>query len=269
MAVELTVDGRLVELLGGTVAGSLVVALLGAIFGSFISALSWRLPRGMAIGRGRSHCPACDAALSPRDLVPILSWAVSRGRCRHCGAAVSIRYPAIEAVTAALFVAAAWSAPASLAALALMALVVPLVALAVIDLEHGLLPDVLILAALPPAAAWRWASGGTEGAVAGLVAAAVAVAAALLLRLGFRRVTGRDGLGLGDVKFAGVAGLVLRPGDWPSFLMLSGVLGVVLGTLWRWRGGGPAFPFGPALIAALLALLLVPDLGGPLLGLPE
>lgn len=243
-----------------------LVAGLGLIVGSFLSALTWRLPRGASVAHGRSACPACGATLGPRDLVPVLSWLAARGHCRHCAAAISPRYPLIEAATALLFVLIALRAPSVEAVVALAALGAVLVALAVVDLEHGLLPNVLNLAAVPPALAVAWLGIGTPvptGTLANLVPAliggAVAGLAAWALKAGFHAATGRDGLGWGDVKFLAVAGLVLAPWQWPVFLILAGVGGVVLGMIWRGAGRGAEFPFGPALIGALLAVLLFPE----------
>lgn len=243
---------------------------LGLVFGSFLSALTWRLPRGDSVARGRSACPTCGHALTARDLVPVLSWLLARGRCRHCAAPVPARYPLIELTAAALLAVIAWRAgaldwpPAALAAAALLALV--LLALAVVDLEHGLLPDVLTLAAAAPALALRLILDGPQGLLLGGLGALVGGGGAWLLRVAFRRFTGRDGLGLGDVKFLALAGLLLPPTGWPVYLFLAGCLGVGLGLVWRATGRGATFPFGPALILALLAVVLWPDLTSALLG---
>jgi len=243
-----------------------VVVVLGLVFGSFLSALTWRLPRAESVAAGRSRCPACGTVLGVRDLVPVISWLAARGRCRHCGAGVPVRYPLIEGGTALLFGLAAWRADGLADLGVLLALATILLALAVIDLEHGLLPNVLNLAAVPPALAWRWLETGSPGVLWGAAGAAAAIAVALALKYGFLAVTGRDGLGLGDVKFLGVAGLILVPAAWPPFLLLAGGGGIVFGVVWRLLGRGDAFPFGPALIAALWAVVMVPDLGLPLSG---
>lgn len=255
--------------LGGVAPGGVLVTLaglLGLVVGSFLSALTWRLPRGGSVARGRSACVHCGRTLSVRDLVPVLSWLAARGRCRACGGAIPARYPLIEATTAVLFMAIAVRAASVEQAVALAGLAAVLVALAVIDLEHGLLPDVLTLAAVPPALAVRWlgaaAGGGGSGAdvlAAAVIGGGVAGLAAWGLKAAFQAATGRDGLGWGDVKFLAVAGLLLRPWEWPLFLLLAGGLGVGMGLAWRAAGRGAEFPFGPALIAALLALLLVPE----------
>ncbi|WP_185961468.1 A24 family peptidase [Telmatospirillum sp. J64-1] len=238
----------------GEIAAAAAFGLLG---GSFVSAWSYRLPRGQSIAAGRSACPACGHELGALDLVPLFSWLVNRGRCRHCKAPVSLRYPLIETVTAAAVVLAALAAAGPVEAVLLGLVVTLLVALAVVDIEFGLLPDMLHLALLPPALAWRWLLDGTPWW--GLAGAAGGLAFGLALHHGFRLVTGRDGLGLGDVKFLGVAGLLLLPWQWGIFPLLAGLFGIATGLAWRALGRGAEFPFGPALIAALALCLLWPE----------
>jgi leader peptidase (prepilin peptidase) / N-methyltransferase len=81
-----------------------VAAVVGLVVGSFLNVVLWRVPRGESIVSPPSHCPSCDTPLRPAELVPVLSWVVQRGRCRHCGATISARYPLVELATAAAFV---------------------------------------------------------------------------------------------------------------------------------------------------------------------
>jgi len=236
-------------------AALVVAALLGSIFGSLASALSYRLPRGLPVVAARSRCSACNATLGARDLVPLLSWIVNRGRCRHCGAAVSWRYPAMEAFTALIF-AGAWIAgggdPLRAALLALTGF--GLVVITVADLEERIIPDVMLLFLLPVAVGWRaitdqdWLDAGL-GSVFG-------VGVSLGLRWAFRRFRGKDALGLGDVKFLAVAGIYLGLQEFGRFLVVCGIAGILLGLVWRAAGKGAVFPFGPALCVALAAIML-------------
>src|SRR5262249_36858379 len=152
---------------------------VGLVFGSFVTALSYRLPRGESIARGRSKCPACGHVLTAADLVPVLSWVANRGGCRHCGAKGPWRYPAIEVVTASLCVSAALVAD-DLRHFCLLLITAPvMMALIVIDLEHRRLPNALVglLAAL--ALGWRWS--GDQNLVAALATAAIALVIGVLL----------------------------------------------------------------------------------------
>ena len=236
-------------------AALIAAALLGLIFGSLASALSYRLPRGLPIAADRSRCSSCSATLGARDLVPLLSWVVNRGHCRHCGAPVSWRYPVIEAVTALIFIGA-WIAGGGdpLRAVLLALTGFGLVVVTVADLEERIIPDAMLLFLLPVALAWRygtdrdWIDAGL-GAVFGL-------AVSLGLRWAFRRFRGKDALGLGDVKFLGIAGIYLGLQEFGRYLVIAGLAGILLGLIWRGAGKGAVFPFGPALCVALAGFLL-------------
>ncbi len=234
-----------------TIAGpSLLVPLgaLGLVFGSFVTALSYRLPRGESVARGRSHCPACGHVLTVPDLLPILSWVAQGGACRHCRAQVSWRYPAIEAVTMALFIAAGLAAADLTHLVLLLAMTPVMVALAVIDLEHQRLPNSLTIMLAMLALAWRWRGDGDI--LSGLTAAAAVALLGALLNVGFRKLKGKPGLGMGDTKLFALAGLALPLGSYLLFMTIAGVLGVIWGGLWRWRLGISHFPFAPAILAA-------------------
>ncbi|MSO72866.1 MAG: prepilin peptidase [Rhodospirillaceae bacterium] len=246
-----------------TTAGpSLLVPLgaLGLVFGSFVTALSYRLPRGESITRGRSRCPACGHVLTIPDLVPVLSWVVQGGACRHCRAKVSWRYPAIEAVTMALFIAAGLSVDDLTHLVLLLAMTPAMVALAVIDLEYQRLPNSLSILLAALALAWRWQGDGDI--LAGLTAAAAVGVVGVLLDVGFRKLAGRPGLGMGDTKPFALAGLALPLGAFLLFLTIAGVLGVIYGRVWRWRLRISHFPYAPAILAAFWLCLVA---GEPLL----
>lgn len=216
--------------------------------GSFVTALSYRQPRAESVAHGRSKCPACGHALAAVDLVPVVSWLAQGGACRYCKAAISPRYPAIEFCTMALFAAGAFFVTDLTHVALLAAMTVAMVALAVVDLEWQRLPNgfLLILGAL--SLAWRWA--GDRDLLLGVVAAAVVFAVGVMLNAGYKAVTGRAGLGLGDTKLLAVAALALPVGPLLLFLMSAGVLGFGFGLLWLWRRATAQFPFGPAILAA-------------------
>src|SRR5439155_20877226 len=126
-------------------AASLMVAgVLGAAVGSFLNVVAHRVPLRESLG-GRSRCPSCRTTIRAYDNIPVVSWLVLRGRCRHCGEPISPRYPVVELGTAALFVAVVavkGAGPAGWLGLALGALLVPV---ALIDLEHRVIPNRLLL----------------------------------------------------------------------------------------------------------------------------
>lgn len=239
--------------------GVLLFAVLGLVFGSLASALSHRLPKGEPVVADRSRCPHCHTALSARDLVPVLSWLLAGGRCRHCGQAVSWRYPALELAMAGLFVLCWWQADGDALLAALLAFTAfGLVVIVVADLEAGIIPDVMLLTLLPVALAWRWKSGGDW--IDGAAGAGLGLGLTWAVRSVFRALRRNEGLGFGDVKFCGLAGLYLGLAAFGWFLAASGIVGLVFGLAWRMSGRGAVFPLGPALCAALLAGLLWPAL---------
>jgi leader peptidase (prepilin peptidase)/N-methyltransferase len=231
-------------------------AALGLVFGSFVGALSYRLPRGVSIARGRSRCPHCGHDLQARDLVPVLSWVAAKGRCRHCGASISARYPVIEITSMLLFVAAVLFVHDAVALGVVLALTPIALTLAVIDVEHARLPNGLIAALALLLVVWRWHSGG---AVLLGVAAAVGIAAALFtLAAQIRHVNpiAPALLGAGDAKLLAITALALPPAPYALFLALAGALGVVCAITQRWRTGRTQFPFGPALLLSLWLVLV-------------
>ncbi len=223
-----------------------IAALLGLVFGSFVTALSYRLPRGQNIAAGRSRCPACNRPLSTRDLIPVISWILSRGSCRQCNARVSWRYPAIEVVTAIAFVVAVMLTD-DIARLGVLMMITPLcVALAVIDIEHEKLPNSLVILLAVLAVIWRWTESGDLAF--GLGAAVLALGAGALLSYGYKALVGRDGLGIGDVKLFAIGALALPLELFLLFMTLTGVLGVVFGAIWQRATRRDGFPFGPAIL---------------------
>src|SRR5215468_8247978 len=120
---------------------SVICALFGLLIGSFLNVVIWRVPRHESIASPPSHCPACDTPIKPYDNIPVVSWLLLRARCRHCGAHISARYPAVELLTGALFAAMgarfsdSWVLPAYLVFTA------GLIALSIIDLDLMILPN--------------------------------------------------------------------------------------------------------------------------------
>jgi leader peptidase (prepilin peptidase)/N-methyltransferase len=237
--------------------GELLFAILGLLFGSLASALSYRLPRGLPVAADRSRCPSCENVLAARDLVPVLSWVASRGRCRYCDAKISWRYPLLELAMAGLFIAAWLRGGGDLGVAGLLAATsFTLVVIVVADLETGIIPDAMTLIL-------GFVALGMRGMVLGhwidgAAGAAAGFGVAWGVRVAFKAWRGRHGLGFGDVKFLGVAGLFVGISGLGAYLMMAGVFGIVMGIIWRVSGRGAVFPFGPALCAALLVGLYIP-----------
>lgn len=237
-----------------TAATWVLVGVIGLCLGSLGTLLAHRLPRGMAVGRARSACPACGQRLGVADLVPLVSWFIHRGRCRRCGAGVSARYPLTEAGTALLVLAALAAHGDGWAMLCVAGLAVALVVAILVDVEWLLIPDSMILAAAAFGVAWR---GATDGAwIEAAAGLAVLGGLALALRAIFTTLRGVEALGLGDVKLMAVAGLWLPLAAIPAFLVFAGAAGVLTGIVWRSTVGTAHFPFGPGLAAGLYVTVL-------------
>jgi leader peptidase (prepilin peptidase) / N-methyltransferase len=139
----------------------------GLLIGSFLNVVIYRVPRGESVAFPGSHCGSCGAAVKAYDNIPLLSYALLRGRCRRCRAAISWVYPAVELLTGLLFLAVVFKSGATWRAVAEMAFVAVMVALVFIDARHKLLPDAItypsLLAALLASAALGWAGAPVVG----------------------------------------------------------------------------------------------------------
>ncbi|MBW1712782.1 MAG: prepilin peptidase [Deltaproteobacteria bacterium] len=236
----------------------ILAALVGLILGSFINTVADRLPQGRSLVRPRSCCPGCGRGLTWWELIPVFGYFLVKGRCRTCGRAIGWRTPAVEGLTAG--VAVAISVRVGFGPEGGLALVAAgtLIALSVIDLETGFLPDRLTLPLAAGGLAWSWAVGpGLKVSLLGLV-----ICGGLLwaVGLGYLRLTGREGLGGGDPKLAAGLGAWLGPevGLWA--VVWGAGLGSILGLSLVARGKAgfkTALPFGPFLALSGLAWLLI------------
>jgi len=263
------------------------VLVLGLCIGSFLNVVIHRLPKMMerewreecadlATGTGetqggspvplapnggpgrynlfvpRSACPGCGHRITALENIPLLSWLALRGKCSACGIRISARYPIIELAAAGLGAYAAWRYGVSLAALGAMLFGWSLLALTAIDLQTQLLPDDITLPLL-------WAGlllnlGGTFTPLRSAVIGAVAGYLALwLVYWAFRLATGKEGMGYGDFKLLAAIGAWLGWQKLPMVILLSSVVGAVVGILlivFARHGRERPIPFGPYLAAA-------------------
>ena len=255
-------------------------ALAGLFVGNWLTVLTHRLPRMMerewqaqcmdAAGKPRppghyglwspaSHCPACEAPLDRMARIPLLGWLLLRGRCAACHAPIGWRYPVIELLTCALFAGCALRFGATPIALAAMGLSATLVALAWIDFETTLLPDVLTQPLV-----WAGLLVNLFDAFASVQMAVVgAVAGYLFLWVifhVFRLLTGREGMGQGDFKLLAALGAWFGIEALPMLLLSASLVGVLIGgalTLTGRARRGQPLPFGPYLALAGLVMLLL------------
>jgi leader peptidase (prepilin peptidase) / N-methyltransferase len=233
-------------------------AVLGALIGSFLNVVIHRLPLGESLVTPGSHCPACDAPVRSSDNVPVVSWLLLRGRCRSCGASISVRYPAVELLTAAAFAAVVAVRGFDDGLWLELPFVACLIALAGIDLDHKLLPNKIVY----PMAAYGLVVSlivATDDFPEHLIAGVGAFAFLLIAVLAYP-----SGMGMGDVKLAGAMGLYLGVSVVPA-LLAAFLTGTVFGLAVIAREGAQArkkaVPFGVFLaIGGLVGVLAGPEL---------
>ncbi len=268
---------------------------LGLVVGSFLNVVIHRLPRDESLVHPGSHCPSCSAPVAWYDNVPVLAYLWLRGRCRRCGAGISLRYPAVELLVGSLFVAIALRHGVDAMTFVWCAFAAALVAAAAIDFDHQIIPDEISLGGLALALVAVPAAGVLdgvpirEGLAASLLGALLGALPIWLVGFAHARVStllGREfehwpgegeelptpgsldywvwfpGVGFGDVKLLAMIGAVVGPFGVLETLLLASLSGLVLGlgfALATRRPGSP-FGFGPALALGALVVVLVPDL---------
>jgi leader peptidase (prepilin peptidase)/N-methyltransferase len=257
-----------------------IAALVGLAVGSFLNVVIHRLPRMMerewqaecAAARGealpagprynlttpRSSCPACGHRIAALENVPVLSYLWLRGRCAACEAAIGVRYPVVEALTAALTAYCAWHFGFGLVAFGAMLFVWCMIALTFIDVDTQLLPDSITLPLL-----WAGLLFNLRGTFADLESAVIGAVAGYLILWAvywvFKLATGKEGMGFGDFKLLAAIGAWLGWKMLPLVILASSLVGAVVGivliVLAR-RGREVPIPFGPYLAGAGLIALL-------------
>jgi leader peptidase (prepilin peptidase)/N-methyltransferase len=230
---------------------ALVALPFGLVVGSFMTVAVHRIPAGESVVSPRSRCPSCGATIGARDNVPVLSWLLLRGRCRRCGARISVLYPAFELSTAGLVVLAAIRYPDPWQAVLVAGLLALMPGIAVIDLRHRIIPNRLTYPALLVSLILIVLAWLIDDAVD-----PVRAALGFLLYGGglFVVAAVSRGMGMGDVKLAALIGLVLGSLGL-GFVGVAAGAAIVLGGLGAFvalgmgKGRKSAIPFGPYLAA--------------------
>ena len=255
--------------------------VLGLLIGSFLNVVIHRLPimleaqwkaecaeqNGLPLPaparlnlmQPGSRCPHCGHAISWHENIPVLSYLRLGGKCSACKAAISLRYPLVELSTAVLFSCCAWKWGASPTALLWSAFSATLLALALIDWDTTLLPDVMTLPLLWAgliAAALQWTSVTLPSAFWGAV---VGYLSLWLIYWAFKLITGKEGMGFGDFKLYGALGAWFGWQALVPIILMSSVIGAVIGIAMKFSSGlreGGYLPFGPFLAGAGLAVMV-------------
>jgi leader peptidase (prepilin peptidase)/N-methyltransferase len=231
------------------------------IVGSFLTVVVARFRSPRAIVWGRSACSTCGHRLGPFDLVPLLSWTMSRGRCRYCGGPIGVVYLGIELAAVAV---AIWSAALSAGWLMWVSCGFgwTLIALAAIDARHQLLPDFLTLPLIPAGLAVAAAAGSVP--TGNIVGAAGGFAFVMAVRQAYWMVRRREGIGIGDAKLLAAAGAWLSWQGLPSVVLIAACGGLALALLRHGRNGiflDEPVPFGAYLCFGMWIVWLYGPIG--------
>lgn len=263
---------------------SALVGVIGLLVGSFLNVVIYRLPIMMRrdwrndcaeylqitldktddieqpfnLVLPLSRCPACKAQIKPYQNIPVISYILLRGRCANCSQPISVRYPAIEAVTAMVSIAVAWHFGCTLATVFALLLSWSLVALSFIDIDHQLLPDSITLPLL-----WLGLLLSVFNVFCDMQSSIIGAIAGYLVLWSvyhaFKLVTGKEGMGYGDFKLLALFGAWLGWQSLPIIILLSSVVGAVIGSamiIFGNRDRHTPIPFGPYLaVAGWIALL--------------
>ncbi|MEO7761215.1 MAG: A24 family peptidase [Casimicrobiaceae bacterium] len=252
----------------------IIAAVVGLCVGSFLNVVIHRLPKMLEQGWAdqcaelqgqepaeraqynlftpRSACPHCKHPIGALENIPVVSYLLQRGKCAHCGKGIAARYPIVEIAATVLAVGAAWRFGTTYQSIAIAGLLWVLLALSVIDIDTQLLPDNLTLPLL-----WAGLIVNSFGLIVPIQDALWgAVAGYLVLWLvywAFKLITGKEGMGYGDFKLLAALGAWLGWQMLPVIILLSSVVGAVIGIamiVMRGRDRNIPIPFGPYLAGA-------------------
>jgi leader peptidase (prepilin peptidase)/N-methyltransferase len=253
--------------------------LFGLLIGSFLNVCIHRWPRGRSVVRPRSHCVRCRKIIAWHDNIPVVSYLILGGRCRHCGARISVRYPLVELLTGVVWFYFVWKLGVGLAAAKLCVFSAIVIALVFTDLEKRLLPDELTLGGTLVGLAFApfvpiadessqgllWLAGfEPAGWALSMLQAAIGAAVPAFFLWGggwvYLKLRHRDGLGFGDVKLMVMVGAFLGLQSTLATLLLGSIAGSVISLLYIWIAKKDAssyqLPFGTFLGGAALAIAM-------------
>jgi leader peptidase (prepilin peptidase) / N-methyltransferase len=233
----------------------------GTIIGSFLNVCIWRLPTGQSIVYPPSHCPRCGAAVRPRDNLPIVSYLLLRGRCRACADGISLRYPLVEVLTGIMVALLLYRFGPSPIFAVYTVFVAALIVITFIDLDHQIIPDVISLPGIGLGLLVSLLGVGPSIIDSGI---GVLLGGGLLygVAVGYQMLTGREGMGGGDIKLLAMIGAFL---GWQAVLVtlvLGSLSGALVGGALIFGRGADArvpIPFGPFLALGAVCALFFGD----------
>jgi len=225
------------------------IFFIGMCIGSFLNVCIYRIPAGKSIVHPASACPNCGTVIRWYDNIPLLSYLILRGRCRGCDTRISVRYPIIEVLCGLFAVTSGLHYGYGLPALIYFVLIAALLVITFIDIDHRIIPDIISLPGIPlgficsfllPQLKWSESLIGILAGGGSLLAVA----------WGYQLITGKDGMGGGDVKLLAMIGAFLGWKGVVFTIMASSLIGTLIGVVLMMRSGKDmkmAVPFGPFL----------------------
>lgn len=234
---------------------ALLALAFGLCAGSFINTCAYRAPLGLSVISPGSMCPQCEKALGARHLIPVLSFLLQRGRCAHCGGTIGWSYPLVEIAAGLLAVVFFLGEGFSVGFFRSYGLVCVFLAVALVDARHRIVPDTFVIAGLALSFFLTPTSGVVSfwESVHGFLAGGVGF---FLVREGYRRIRGQEGMGAGDVKLSAMIGAALGIAGWLEAVMIGSLIGVALALALIRSGRATSsthFPYGTYLsLAAIL-----------------
>ena len=247
---------------------SFLVLALGMVIGSFLNVVIYRLPLNQSVIKPGSHCPKCKCAIAWHQNIPLLSYSLLRGRCANCKTQIPLRYPLVELITGVLFFLAFKGIEPNLFSIVsqvrIWIFISICVAVTFIDLDHRIIPDELSLGGWVLGAAtafWDFRYPPLHLVIASLGGFGFFFLFAVI----YEKITGRVGLGGGDIKFMGTIGIFLGLGGIWAALIISSIIGSVVGIGYAWYQNRDkekpesilraALPYGPFLVMGSLVEL--------------
>ena len=244
---------------------SVIVFALGSVIGSFLNVCIYRMPRNMSVIFPSSRCPSCSYPIRFFDNIPIISYIILRGRCRHCGSKVSSRYPLVEGLNAVFYTAILWRFGLGWDFIVYGILTSALIVITFIDIDFQIIPDMITLAGIPagllagsfllPDPFMRASSLGFKASFIGSLSGFIGYSLVAYLSL---KLLKKEGMGGGDIKMMAMVGGFL---GWKAVILttflgsLSGSVAGVLLIIFRGKGRGSLIPFGPFLaLGAVISL---------------
>ncbi len=247
----------------------LIIFCFGAAIGSFLNVCIHRLPRLQSVVFPASNCPLCHHQLAWWENIPLVSYLLLRGRCSHCHGPISWRYPAVELLTALLFLVLYHHFLLSVEFMIYSLFIAMLIVVTFTDLEHRIIPDAVSLPGILLGVAASFLNREVNW-IDSMLGVLVGGGALLAVAWGYYLITGKEGMGGGDIKLLAMIGAFLGWKAIPMVIFISALAGSVIGAIYiaMKRSGDRAIPYGPFLAAAAVVVLFWgPELWSLYLGL--